>query len=73
MNLNEESRENVVFMIEEIKKKLQVVNGSVLNPDSVDMSRYEDLRDIYDMIKKKNNFSVSEMDAIAVELGRLRK
>ncbi len=55
------------------KVKLQIVNAGALNSKSFDTDQYEDLRDIYEMIKKKNSFSVSELDAIVSELGRLRK
>ncbi|MBP3952067.1 DUF1128 domain-containing protein [Bacillus suaedae] len=73
MNLDTESRENIEYMLEEIKRKLQIVNAGALNSKSFDTAQYEDLRDIYEMIQKKTNFSVSELDAIVTELGRLRK
>ncbi|WP_152414307.1 DUF1128 domain-containing protein [Halalkalibacterium ligniniphilum] len=73
MNLNEQNRENIEFMLEEIKKKLQLVNSGALNAKSFDTDHYEDLRDIYKMIQKKESFSVRELDAIVGELGRLRK
>ncbi|TWI55127.1 DUF1128 domain-containing protein [Halalkalibacter nanhaiisediminis] len=73
MDLTTNKRENIEFMLEEIKKKLQIVNAGALNSKSFDTDQYEDLRDIYEMIKKKNSFSVSELDAIVSELGRLRK
>lgn len=33
-------------------------------------TQYEDLRDIYDMVAGKNQFSISEIEAITTELGR---
>ena len=73
MDLSVNSRDNIEFMIEGIKDKLQIVNAGALNAKSFDTEQYEDLRDIYEMIQKKQSFSVSELDAIVSELGRLRK
>lgn len=73
MNLKENSRDNIEFMISNIKEKMQVVNGGAMRPESFDTDRYEDLVDIYEMIMSKKSFSVSEIDAIVSELGKLRK
>ncbi|OIJ13196.1 hypothetical protein BKP37_11875 [Anaerobacillus alkalilacustris] len=73
MNLKENSRDNIEFMISNIKEKMQVVNGGALRPESFDTDHYEDLVDIYEMIMSKKSFSVSEIDAIVSELGKLRK
>ncbi|MDT8859058.1 DUF1128 domain-containing protein [Alkalihalobacillus sp. MEB130] len=73
MNLDVNTRDNIEYMIEEIKNKLQIVNAGALNSKSFDTEQYEELRDIYEMIQKKSSFSVSELDAIVTELGRLRK
>ncbi|OIJ09872.1 hypothetical protein BKP35_15415 [Anaerobacillus arseniciselenatis] len=73
MNLKENNRENIEFMITNIKEKLQVVNSGAMRPESFDTENYEDLLDIYEMIMSKTSFSVSEIDAIISELGNLRK
>lgn len=73
MNLKENSRENIEFMITNIKNKLQVVNSGAMRAESFDTDNYEDLVDIYEMIMSKTSFSVSEIDAIVSELGKLRK
>jgi uncharacterized protein YfkK (UPF0435 family) len=73
MDLSTTSRDNIEFMIEEIKRKLQIVNAGALNAKSFDTDQYGDLRDIYEMIIKKDSFSVSELDAIVSELGKMRK
>lgn len=73
MNLKENSRENIELIITNIKEKLQVVNGGAMRPESFDTDNYEDLVDIYEMIMSKKSFSVSEIDAIISELGKLRK
>lgn len=73
MDLNVQSRENIEFMLEEIKNKLQIVNAAALNSKSFYTDDYTELRDIYEMVRSKPSFSVSELDAIISELGRLRK
>jgi uncharacterized protein YfkK (UPF0435 family) len=73
MDVSEKSPENVERMIEEIKTKLRVATGAAIKPSHFDYEKYEDLVDIYEHVRSKSNFSVSEMDAIVMELGRLRK
>jgi uncharacterized protein YfkK (UPF0435 family) len=73
MNLDANTRDNIEYMLEAIKSKLQIVNAAALNSKSFDTDQYEDLRDIYEMIQRKSSFSVSELDAIVTELGKLRK
>ncbi len=72
MDLSEKSRVNIEYMINQIKDKLQLVNASALRAESFNTEQYEDLRDIYEMVKQKETFSVRELDAIVTELGRLR-
>lgn len=65
--------ENVEFMIEQIKEKLRVINIGAIKPSHFDEEMYEELKDIYDHVMKKNTFSPNEMQAIVEELGNLRK
>ncbi|MBN6888187.1 uncharacterized protein YfkK (UPF0435 family) [Cytobacillus horneckiae] len=73
MNLSQKSNENVEYMVEKIKEKLKVLNFGAIKPTHFDEEMYEELRDIYDLVMKKNSFSPNEMQAIAEELGNLRK
>lgn len=73
MDLSQKSDENVQFMVEEIKKKLKMATGAAIKPTHFGEDQYEDIKDIYDMIMNKSNISISEMEAIVRELGRLRK
>jgi uncharacterized protein YfkK (UPF0435 family) len=73
LNLAEKSVENVEFMIEKIKEKLKVMNLGAIKPSHFDENMYEDLKDIYELVMKKNSFSPNEMQAIVEELGSLRK
>ncbi|KGA97725.1 hypothetical protein AJ85_12500 [Alkalihalobacillus alcalophilus ATCC 27647 = CGMCC 1.3604] len=72
MDLTVNNRENIEYMIEAIKDKLQFVNSGAINAKNFNTSKYEELVEIYEMIMRKSSFSVSELDAIASELGNLR-
>ncbi|WP_425481227.1 DUF1128 domain-containing protein [Metabacillus lacus] len=73
LNLTEKSSENVEYMIEQIKEKLKVINIGAIKPSHFDGEMYEELRDIYEHVMKKDTFSPREMQAIVEELGNLRK
>ena len=73
MNLTENTPENIEYMIEAIKDKLRIANASAVKATHFDESKYEDLKDIYDMVMSRSQFSISEMEAIVTELGSLRK
>ncbi|MFE8697325.1 DUF1128 domain-containing protein [Cytobacillus sp. FJAT-53684] len=73
MELTKKSTENVEYMIEKIKDKLKVLNLGAIKPSHFDEEMYEELKDIYDLVMKKNSFSPNEMQALVEELGNLRK
>jgi uncharacterized protein YfkK (UPF0435 family) len=73
VNLTVKSTENVEYMIEEIKNKLKVLNLGAIKPSHFDEEMYEELKEIYDLVMKKNSFSPNEMQALVEELGSLRK
>jgi uncharacterized protein YfkK (UPF0435 family) len=73
MNLEQPSSENIEFIVNAIVKQLAVVNASILQPEDFNLESYEDLLDIYYMIQKKGKLTISELDAILVDLGKLRK
>jgi uncharacterized protein YfkK (UPF0435 family) len=73
MNLTQPSQENVEYMIDQIKEKLRMVNVDAMKSDNFDDSQYEELHELYSMVKQRSTFSPSEMQAIASELGSLRK
>ncbi|WP_409304361.1 DUF1128 domain-containing protein [Peribacillus sp. SCS-155] len=72
MDLTKNSAENVEYMIEAIKEKLKVMNIGAIKSSHFNGEMYEELLEIYEMVMRKSNFSPSEMQAIAEELGRLR-
>ncbi|MGO1060868.1 DUF1128 domain-containing protein [Planococcus sp. FY231025] len=73
MDLSKQSDENVTYMIEEIKTKLRMVNVDAMKPEHFNASQYEDLKELYEMVASRDNITPNEMQAIAKELGSLRK
>ncbi|CUK50686.1 DUF1128 domain-containing protein [Listeria monocytogenes] len=73
MNLETPSQENLNFMLTEITTKLKMVNVSVFENLELDSVDYNALIDIYQLIKRKSNFSPREMQLFAEELRRIRK
>ena len=73
MDLTEKTVENVEIMIEKIKEKLKVLNLGAIKPSHFDENMYEELKEIYELVMKKNSFSPNEMQALVEELGNLRK
>lgn len=72
VDLSIKSNENIQFMITEITSKLKMVNVDAIKPSNYTEEIYEDLKEIYEMVMKKNTFSPNEMQAIVEELGNLR-
>ncbi|WP_027094502.1 DUF1128 domain-containing protein [Cohnella thermotolerans] len=72
MDLSQPTKENVEFMIEAIKTKLRMASGAAMQASHFQVDRYEDIKDIYDMVQSKDKFSISEVEALVSELGKLR-
>ncbi|MFS0836775.1 DUF1128 domain-containing protein [Paenibacillus sp. UNC499MF] len=73
MDLSAWSEQNVDYMFNEIKTKLRMATGGSIKASNFSQEQYEDLKDLYDLVMSKPNFSISEIDAITTELGKLRK
>ena len=73
MDLSTPSQENVVYMIEQMKDKLRMVNVDAMKSEHFSGESYEDLLYLYEMVMKRESFSPSEMQAIVAELGSFRK
>ena len=73
MDLTKPSQENVVYMIEQMKDKLRMVNVDAMKSEHFSEENYEDLLYLYEMVMKRDSFSPSEMQAIVAELGSFRK
>ncbi|MDF2836866.1 MAG: hypothetical protein K0Q63_2506 [Paenibacillus sp.] len=67
------TKDNLEIMIEAIKTKLRMASGAAMQAGSFSLERYEDIKDIYDVVASKDKFSISEVEALVSELGKLRK
>ncbi|MEC0093250.1 hypothetical protein PMSD_18900 [Paenibacillus macquariensis subsp. defensor] len=73
MDLSNKTPENIEYMIEEIKTKLRMASGAAMQSSAFSVEQYEDIQDIYELVMKKNNLSISEVESLVLELGRLRR
>ncbi|WP_042170872.1 DUF1128 domain-containing protein [Paenibacillus gorillae] len=71
-NLELQSQENVEFMIETIKTKLRMATGAAMQASHFGVDQYEDIKDLYEVVASKDKFSISEVEALVSELGKLR-
>ncbi|CAM4456188.1 DUF1128 domain-containing protein [Paenibacillus tarimensis] len=71
-DLSQPSQENVKYMIEEIKNKLRMASGAAMQASNFNLDQYEDIKDLYEVVASKDKFSISEVEALVSELGKLR-
>ncbi|WP_274365439.1 DUF1128 domain-containing protein [Paenibacillus thermotolerans] len=72
MDLSKPSQENAAFMVEEITKRLRMATGAAVKAVNISQEQYEDLLDMYELVTSKDRYSISEIEAIVSELGKLR-
>lgn len=72
MNLQEPTQENLTIIINEMADLLQVVNRSIMDPEDYDLTKYDELKSLYDLIKQKGQLSVAETQAFVKELAENR-
>lgn len=73
MDLSNPTSENVMYMIEQIKEKLRMVNVDAMKAENFSTSQYEDLHYMYEMVMKRDTITPNEMQAIVAELGSMRQ
>lgn len=73
MNLETPTNENLTLILNELAERLMVANRALLNPEDYDLSKYEDLKFMYDMILQRGRLSASETQAFIDELRSVRK
>ncbi|GGO07671.1 DUF1128 domain-containing protein [Saccharibacillus kuerlensis] len=73
MDLSNKTQENVELMIEAIKNKLRMASGAAMQSSSFSVDQYDDILDIYHLVMSKPTLSISEVEAVASEFGRLRR
>jgi uncharacterized protein YfkK (UPF0435 family) len=73
MDLSQPSQENIEYMIEGIKNKLKMASAAAMQASAFSVDKYEDILDIYEVTMNGGNLSISQVEAIVSELGRLRQ
>ncbi|WP_442954926.1 DUF1128 domain-containing protein [Paenibacillus sp. SYP-B4298] len=59
-------------MIEAIKSKLKMATAAAMQASHFSIDRYEDIKELYEVVAEKTAFSISEVEALVSELGKLR-
>lgn len=72
-DLTQKSEDNIEFMIEAIKNKLRMATGAAMTASAFSLDRYDDIVEVYEIVMSKERLSISEVEALAKELGSLRK
>ncbi|WP_223067792.1 DUF1128 domain-containing protein [Paenibacillus caui] len=72
MDLTQKTQENVEYMIEAIKNKLRMATGAAMQSSAFSVERYDDILEVYEIVMSKERLSISEVEALATELGQLR-
>lgn len=73
MNLEDVTHENLEFMLNDLKKRLKIVNESLIDPDDFRLDDYDEVRDIYEMVAKRPQLTTMQLEGVLSELGDLRK
>lgn len=72
MDLKEKTAENLAYMLEKMSVQLDVANKLVFDPKGYDLSKYDDIKYMYEFIMKKDTLSTAETSALVDELRSVR-
>jgi uncharacterized protein YfkK (UPF0435 family) len=74
MNLETPCKENLVYLINEIKSRLKLVNTALIDPQEYRLEDYAEILALYQMIRRKNDrLTMMEIEGVLEELGQLRR
>jgi len=73
MSLEQPTPENLKYILEELGNRLGVANKVLLDEKDYDLSRYDDIKFLYDHVVKSGSLSPSEIHAFIDELRSVRK
>jgi uncharacterized protein YfkK (UPF0435 family) len=73
MSLEQPTEQNMKIILDELAKRLGVVNRSLMDPKDYNLEKYDELKMMYDMIIQKGSLSASETQAFIDELRTVRK
>lgn len=72
MDLSVASQENLKFILNELSDKLNVANRILMDEKHYDLNKYDDLKNLYDMVLNRGQLSLAETDAFIDELRNIR-
>lgn len=72
MSYQNATKENLVRLIENIKQRLRLVNSSLIRPENFTLEHYAEIKEIYEMMEKKQRLTPMEIEGILEELKSLR-
>lgn len=73
MDLETRSEQNLKTILDDLAKRLDVANQTLLDPKHYDINKYEELKMMHDMIVKKGTLTPMEIQAFIDELRSVRK
>ncbi|MBN3525367.1 DUF1128 domain-containing protein [Paenibacillus apiarius] len=73
MSVQDRTQASVEQMINTIKDRLKMATAAAMQSSAFSVEQYDDIKDIYDIVVSKPSFSISEVEALVSELGRLRR
>ncbi|TVX86747.1 DUF1128 family protein [Paenibacillus agilis] len=73
MSVEAGTQAEIEMMIEAIKDRLKMATAAAMQASAFSVDQYEDIKDIYEIVISKPNFSISEIEALVQELGKLRR
>ncbi|ANY67500.1 DUF1128 domain-containing protein [Paenibacillus algorifonticola] len=72
LDLEQQTPQNIEFMIDTIKTKLKMASAAAMQASHFNITQYEDIKELYEVVAGKEKFSISEVEALVSELGKLR-
>lgn len=72
MDLSTASQENLKFILNELSEKLNVANRILMDEKHYDLNKYDDLKNLYEMVLTRNQLTLAETDAFIDELRNIR-
>lgn len=74
MDRHTATQENLIWIVNEIKSSLKLVNAALITPDDFRLSHFQDLLEIYQLIEKKQGqLTMMEIEGILEELRDMKK
>jgi uncharacterized protein YfkK (UPF0435 family) len=73
MNLEKPTKENLAYLLNDLAERLSVVNRAIMDARDYDLSKYEDIKFMYDMVVQKGKLTALENQAFIDELSKVRK